>query len=95
MAITIVGRGTSAKLAISTSNLLYTGAGRIARISVLTAGTTVGGVYDAATLATAVASAEVFVIPNVVGIYDVDWPVFSGIYIIPGTGQIVSASWMI
>lgn len=37
--------------------------------------------------------AIVVVLPNELGIYSANWPIISGIVIVPGTGQILSVSW--
>lgn len=95
MSLTIVGRGTSSKLNIAVATVLAVGAKRIARVSVLVAGSAPGTVNDAATTGSTAAANAVFIIPNTVGIYDVDWPVFAGIVVTPGTGQTVSVSFVI
>lgn len=64
--------------------------GRMARISVTTAGTTTGFAYDATSVG--VTSSPIAAIPNTVGIIDVNFPVANGIVISPGTGQVVTVS---
>lgn len=66
---------------------------RITRVQVLVAGSTVGSVNDASTIAGAAAANQVFVIPNVVGSYQVDFPCLNGIVVTPGTGQTVAVSY--
>ena len=66
---------------------------RAVRVNVLVAGSTAGSVNDAATVATAAASNQVFVIPNTVGSYLIDWPCFAGLVVTPGTGQTVAIAY--
>jgi hypothetical protein len=69
------------------------GQSRIVRVNVVVAGTTAGSVNDSATVAGAVAANEIESIPSVVGPILLDFPIFAGIVIIPGTGQVVSVSY--
>lgn len=79
---------------ISSPTVVKLGASRIVRVSVLSAGSSVGGVYDQATVTGYTVATQVAVIPNVVGITFIDWPCTNGILIIPGTGQVVAVSHM-
>lgn len=76
---------------ISAVKTAKTSAGRIARISVTTAGSTTGTVVDSP-LSTATAPV-IFVIPEDVGIYEVNLPTNFGLTIIPGTDQVLTVSW--
>lgn len=66
---------------------------RIARVNVIVAGTTVGTINDALTVAQAAVASQVFSIPNTVGSYQLDFPMFVGIVVVTGTGQTVSVSY--
>ena len=66
---------------------------RVSHVHVLVAGSTVGSVNDAANIAAAGSTNQVFVIPNTVGVYLVDFPMLNGIVITPGTGQTVAVSY--
>lgn len=66
------------------------GQARLVRVNVLVAGSAAGSVNDAATVAAAATANQIFVIPNTVGSYLVDWPILSGIVVTPGTGQTVA-----
>lgn len=66
---------------------------RIARVNVIVAGTSNGTVNDAISVAGVLQTNEVFVIPNTVGSYLVDFPMLSGIVITPGAGQTVAVSY--
>lgn len=66
---------------------------RIARVSVLVAGSTPGSVNDCILAASVAANNQVYVIPNVVGVYWVDFPCLTGIFVTPGAGQTVAVSY--
>jgi uncharacterized protein with beta-barrel porin domain len=76
---------------ISSATLVKQGAGRIAVVSVTTAGSTTGSVYDANS-ATAT-TGKIYVIQNTVGITVVNMPVSFGIVVAPGSSQVVSISY--
>jgi hypothetical protein len=78
-------------LDISSSTLVFAHPGRIATVIVTTAGSSAGSIYDSNT--TAVTTGKVFVIPNTVGITVLNFPVATGILVVPGTGQVVSISY--
>ena len=75
-------------------------AGRVCRVSVLVAGSAVGAIHDvtgadaAAAIAAVAAGNKLAVIPNTVGVYDIDMPCASGIVYIVGTGQTVAISYI-
>ena len=91
--------GTKSALNISAATVLDDttvssyAARRVSHVHVLTAGSTAGSVNDCLTVAAAAAANQVFVIPNTVGAYLVDFPMLQGIVIVPGTGQVVSVSY--
>jgi hypothetical protein len=76
---------------ISTTTLVFPNPGRVCTVIVTTAGTTAGSVYDSNT--TSVTTGKVFVIPNTLGVTVLNFPVATGILVVPGTGQIVSISY--
>jgi hypothetical protein len=65
--------------------------GRIARVSVIVAGSAPGMIYDGATLAATTKPLDV--IPNTVGVYEVNLPTSFGLLVVPGSGQTVSGSY--
>jgi len=75
---------------VTAATTVKTSAGRIARISVIVAGSATGMVYDAA--ATGNTTKPLYVIPETVGVYVVNLPCSFGITIAPGSGQTVSGS---
>lgn len=66
---------------------------RLARINVIVAGTVPGAAYDSPAAGQDAAGNEVFVIPNTVGVYWIDWPCSNGLTVVPGTGQTVAVAW--
>lgn len=75
-------------------------AGRVCRVSVLVAGSAPGAIHDvtgadaAAAIAAAAAGNLLAVVPNTVGVYDLDLPCASGIVYKVGTGQTVAISYI-
>ena len=76
---------------ITSATVVKSSAGRICEIAVIAAGTTTGYVYDSASTGTT--TATMIPIPNVVGVYKVQWPCATGILVIPGTGQTISGTY--
>lgn len=75
---------------LSTTTLVHSTAGRICNVIVTTAGSATGAIYDSTN--TSSPSNLVYVIPNTVGVYVVNFPINYGIVVVPGTGQVVSVS---
>jgi hypothetical protein len=78
---------------ITAATLVHAGRGRIVRVSVTTAGSTVGSVYDCASLTLAAAATLMATIPNVVGVYEFRLPYDFGLVVTPGTSQVVCVSY--
>jgi hypothetical protein len=83
--------GQSSLEAISAPTVVKSSAGRVAAISVTTAGSSTGMVYDSNQVA--VKTAPLYVIPEAVGLYVVNLATNSGILVIPGSGQVLAISW--
>ena len=87
--------GTKSSLNITAATVVQTvaaGAQRIVRFVVTTAGAA-GALYDASTTGGASAASLIAVMPATVGIYDLNFPVASGVLVVPGSGQVVSVSY--
>lgn len=84
-------QGAQNRAAIAAATLLKSGPGRIAVISVTTAGAATGIIYDAAT-ATATTN-PIYIIPMAVGVYVVNLPYSFGLVVVPGTNQVLTASY--
>jgi hypothetical protein len=78
---------------VTVPTVIKASSGRIVRISVTTAGSATGTVYDGATLSAT--SKPLYVIPAAVGTepYEVNLPASFGILVVPGSGQTVAGSW--
>ena len=79
-------QGAQTITGISASTVLKSSAGRVCSLSVTTAGSTLGGVYDGTT------NRLMWNIPNTVGIYVVNLPTSYGLLVVPGTSQVVAVS---
>lgn len=76
---------------ITNATVVKNSAGRICEIAVISAGTTTGYVYDSAS--SSATTAIMIPIPNIVGVYKVQWPCAAGILIIPGASQTISGTY--
>lgn len=83
--------GARLQSAISASTLISSVPGRLATISVTTAGSTAGTIYDSNSAS--VTTAPIYTIPNAVGVVVVNMPVINGVLVVPGTGQVVTVSY--
>jgi len=90
----ITAQGQKVFFNITATTVVKTTAGRIAKISVIVAGSGAGSVYDAATTGAAGAANEVAVIPATAGVVNIDFPVSNGIVVSPGTGQTLAISYI-
>lgn len=86
-------QGMGSLAAISAITMIKSGAGRVCSVSVTTAGTSVGVVYDSALASSLVR--PVYEIPEAVAAepYVVNIPVNYGIVVVPGAGQVVTVSY--
>jgi hypothetical protein len=79
--------GQKNTLNLSTTTLVKTGSGRIATLSITTAGTASGGLFDAATVDAATSANLLVVVPDAIGVFAVNMTYQNGLVYIPGTGQ--------
>jgi hypothetical protein len=84
-------QGAQVRQNITAATVVSDAAGRLATVSVTTAGTTTGIIYDSA--ATGVTARPIYTIPNTVGVVFVNLPVVYGVVVAPGTGQAVTVSY--
>jgi len=78
---------------ITANTVVKAAPGTVWTVSVLVAGSAAGGVYDAATVAAAASSNEIYVTPNTVGAINLNgFSCTSGIVVKPGTGQTIAIS---
>jgi len=76
---------------ISTPTLVSGVGGRVAQVSVTTAGSGPGVIYDSSLVTSLMR--PIYAIPEAVGIYLVNLPVGYGIVAAPGTDQVVTVSY--
>jgi hypothetical protein len=84
-------QGTSTLEAINAATVVRMGPGRLAVVSVTTAGSAVGTAYDDVTITSP--KRALYVIPNTVGVIFVNLPCDYGLVVVPGTGQVVTVSY--
>jgi len=94
----ITGQGTKTFMNITSATLVKSGSGRVAKVSVIapsTAGGQNAAVSDHATTSGINNSNLIAVIPDAVGVYNVDMPTVNGIVLVPGgAGQILAISYI-
>lgn len=85
--------GAFSQYDISSTTLIKSASGVLYRVSVTTAGTTTGSIYDTNATGSVGASNLVAVIPEAVGVYEFIWPCQTGIVVVPGTSQVISVAY--
>ena len=90
----LTAQGQKTFFNITAATLVKASSGRVAKVSVLVAGSVAGSVNDAATIVGAATANEIAVIPNTVGVYNIDFPVSNGIVIKAGTGNTIAVSYI-
>ena len=84
-------QGLSNAPALTAATVVKTAAGRVAAVSVTVAGSAVGTIYDGGSLNAT--TKPIYIIPNTVGVFNVNMPANVGILAAPGTGQTVTVVW--
>ncbi len=84
--------GNASALNIFSPVVLQNWPGTLFTINVLVAGSTVGAIYDATSLAGNTIAKQIAVIPEAITTHPLayTWPTAKGIVIVPGTGQVLS-----
>lgn len=83
-------QGAQDMTGIAATTLVKTGQGRVCSVSVTTAGSATGTIYDYASVTSP--ANPLYVIPMAVGVYVVNLPVGLGVVVTPGTGQTLALS---
>jgi hypothetical protein len=83
--------GRSCTENIKAPTVIKSSPGRVASVSVTTAGSTTGMLYDATQIG--VITAPLYVIPAAVGLYVVNLPTNVGLVAITGTGMTMTVNW--
>lgn len=87
-----VGNGDQSVLNITGATVVKVGPGRLCRIAVVTAGAA-GAAYDCPVAGDAAAGNKIATIPATLGlVLDLDWPLVTGLTIVPGSGQVLAVS---
>lgn len=89
----VVGQGTTAVLNITAATVVKAVGGRVAKVSVLVAGSAAGAIHNCATTGAVAAGNKVAVVADTVGVYDIDFPCSAGIVVVPGTGQTLAVTY--
>jgi hypothetical protein len=84
---------TKSAKGITSATVVKASGGYVASVTVIVAGSAPGSVNDVATTGAAAASNQVYVVPNTVGTYAVNFPVSAGIVVVPGTGQTIAIAY--
>ena len=85
--------GTTTSESFSAGTLVVSGPGRLVSFSVSSAGTGVGGIYDASATGAISPSNNLAATPTTAGVYQVGMHFSNGLVIAPGTGQYVSVTY--
>lgn len=93
LGVQLMGTGKSSSLDITIATVVKNAPGRIAKVSVLVAGSGTGSINDTTNTGSVSTANEVYVIPTTQGIFTLDWPCLAGICVTPGSGQTVSVSY--
>ena len=80
-------------IVLSASAVVSAQSGRVYSINVTTAGATTGAIYDSSTVSGAGATNLIFVVPNTVGVTNLNFPFTNGLVYVPGTSQVASISY--
>lgn len=87
-----ISQGRQSSLGLAATTLIKAGIGRVARVSVTTAGAA-GALYDWNATTGESAANLIAVIPAAVGVVTLDWPFNLGLLYVPGAAQVASISW--
>jgi hypothetical protein len=87
------GQGTQTSATVTSPTLIMVGRGYSVNFAVVVAGSTVGTINNAATIALAGAANALCATPAVVGVYQTGQFFNSGLVIIPGTGQSINVTY--
>jgi hypothetical protein len=85
--------GPASSLNLTSATAVRTGAGILAVVTVIVAGSAPGTANDCTTTGAATVANQIVGIPNTVGAYQISMPYQNGLVIVPGTGQTVAISY--
>lgn len=84
-------QGSQIRQNITAATVVSTGQGRLAMVSVTTAGSAHGAIYDSAS--TSITTRPIYHIDKVENVVFANLPVVYGILVVPGSGQAVTVSY--
>jgi ABC-type uncharacterized transport system permease subunit len=90
---TSLGNATSSSLNVAAATVVKPTPGFVATVSVVVAGTAAGAIYDSTSSAGNTVANQIAAIPDVVGVYSINFPAKTGIVVAPGAGQTVTISY--
>ena len=88
----LAGTNNTKEIAAATTYQIKVGKGWFANISVIVAGTTTGTVYDSSNT-NLLTGLRIYIIPNTVGVVQIQVPFADGLVITTGTGQVASVTY--
>ena len=86
------GTNNTKEIAAATTQQIKVGSGWFANVSVIEAGTTTGIVYDSSNT-NSLTGLRIYIVPNTVGVFQVQVPFADGLVITTGTGQVASVTY--
>jgi hypothetical protein len=90
--------GTNTTPALSTASVIVVGAGRLVNLSIVTAGTASGTVYNASSydpLNPPPDSQKLYTLTTTAGVYNLNLVFSQGLVFVPGTGQRVALTYSV
>lgn len=87
----LIGKGYRQNYNISSSTVVKSGGGRVAKVSVIVGGA--AGTLNDCITGPGQAN-QIWAIPATAGIYDIDWPFATGLTVVPGASQVVAVSYV-
>lgn len=85
--------GRLSTLNITTPTVIKATNGRLFKVSVIVGGAGAGTLNDCTTTAAAAAANQIGTAPTTIGTFDFDWPMQTGIVVVPGSGQTLAVTW--
>lgn len=86
--------GTATTLDVTAATVIKASPGRVYTVSVVTAGTTAGAVYDSILTTGNTVANQIGAIPDVAGPLNFNaFPCVNGIVVVPGAAQVLSIAW--
>lgn len=85
--------GRLSTLDIVSATVIKAAPGRVFKVSVIVAGAATGTINDCTTTGAAAVTNQVGTTPAALGTVDFNWPMQTGIVVVPGSGQTLALTW--